>query len=303
MKLFATISPAARAPRGAQPRPPSPAPRHSLRGFTMIEIAICLAIIGVALVGIIGVLPYGMNTQRDNRQETVIGQDAALLMQLVSSGSMAADDLTNYVYAIVNTSTNNPSSNPLIPFGYYNPALAPQMNFSQSINFPMVPPNRWYPILTNGANIIGLLSSPELVDHNRNATNNLFNIFSVGYSNHIVACVRAISGLAAEKPPQTNSIMVGDSFVYRVFIVNGAVAQDTNVLSAPNYTYGTAYGQRLDESLRDLRMTFLWPVLPSGNLGSGRQTFRTAVAGRLSHEVTNFWDVYFYQPQSFFSSP
>ena len=97
--------------------------------------------------------------------------------------------------------------------------------------------------------------------------------------------------------------MVGDSFVYRVFIVNGAVAQDTNLLSAPNYAYGTAYGQRLNESLRDLRLTFLWPVLPSGNLGSGRQTFRTAVAGRLLHEVTNTWDVYYYQPQSFFSSP
>ena len=50
----------------------------------MIEIAICLAIIGVALVGIIGVLPYGMNTQRDNREETVIGQDANTLLPLIT---------------------------------------------------------------------------------------------------------------------------------------------------------------------------------------------------------------------------
>src|SRR6185295_6427834 len=71
-------------------------------GFTMIEIAICLAIIGVALVGIIGVLPYGMNTQRDNREETVIGQDASLLVELIRNGSRGADDLTNYVIAITN---------------------------------------------------------------------------------------------------------------------------------------------------------------------------------------------------------
>ena len=47
-----------------------------ISGFTMVEIAICLAIIGIALVSIIGVLPIGMNTQRDNREETIINQDA-----------------------------------------------------------------------------------------------------------------------------------------------------------------------------------------------------------------------------------
>ncbi len=76
--------------------------------FTIIEVAICLAIIGIALVGIIAVLPRGLNTQRDNREETIIGQDANLLLQLISNGSrgtngpIAPDDLTNYVYAVSN---------------------------------------------------------------------------------------------------------------------------------------------------------------------------------------------------------
>ena len=48
--------------------------RRPVAAFTMVEIAICLAIIGIALVGIIGVLPYGMNTQRDTREETQIGR-------------------------------------------------------------------------------------------------------------------------------------------------------------------------------------------------------------------------------------
>ena len=37
-------------------------------GFTMIEIAVSIAIVGFALVAVIGVLPAGMNTQRDNRE-------------------------------------------------------------------------------------------------------------------------------------------------------------------------------------------------------------------------------------------
>src|SRR5436190_18277631 len=40
-------------------------------GFTMIEIALCIAIIGFALVAIIGILPAGMQVQKDNREDTV----------------------------------------------------------------------------------------------------------------------------------------------------------------------------------------------------------------------------------------
>ena len=50
-------------------RNPHSALRNAVGAFTMIEIAICLAIIGIALVAIIGVLPLGMNVQRDNREE------------------------------------------------------------------------------------------------------------------------------------------------------------------------------------------------------------------------------------------
>src|SRR5664280_2637396 len=70
--------------------------------FTMVEIAICLAIIGFALVAIIGVLPIGMNTQRDNREETIINQDATVFIEAIRGGARGLDDLTNYVYAITN---------------------------------------------------------------------------------------------------------------------------------------------------------------------------------------------------------
>src|SRR5581483_9765529 len=70
--------------------------------FTMIEIALCLAIIGFALVAIIGVLPTGMDVQKNNREETVIDQDATLWMDAIRNGAQAYDDLTNYIVAITN---------------------------------------------------------------------------------------------------------------------------------------------------------------------------------------------------------
>src|ERR1017187_6669547 len=92
--------------------------RHASRtcGFTMIEIALCLAIIGFALVSILLVLPSGMNTQRDTRQETIINQDASMLLEAIRSGARGLDDLTNNVIAITNYVTSyNPQGQPISP--------------------------------------------------------------------------------------------------------------------------------------------------------------------------------------------
>src|SRR5690242_1682724 len=70
--------------------------------FTMIEIAISLAVIGFALVAIIGILPIGMNVQKENRQETIITQDAGVFMDAICNGAQGADDLTNFVLSITN---------------------------------------------------------------------------------------------------------------------------------------------------------------------------------------------------------
>jgi hypothetical protein len=117
-----------------------------------------------------------------------------------------------------------------------------------------------------------------------------------GYSNHVVAYVRSISGPAVEKPPQNNDIVVGDSFGYRVLCVNAPVATDTNALNTP-------YNQQLAANLHELRLTFLWPQQPNGSLGPGRQTFRTMVAGQIATNNVAGQTLYFYQPQSFASSP
>ena len=110
-------------------------------GFTMVEIAICLAVIGVALVAIIGVLPIGMRAQRDNRERTVINQDATIFLEAIRNGARGADDLANYVYAITNFQTFTiPARKTTVCVGYGGGYL------------------------TNGARIIGLLSTPEYTD-------------------------------------------------------------------------------------------------------------------------------------------
>jgi prepilin-type N-terminal cleavage/methylation domain-containing protein len=268
-------------------------------GFTMVEIAICLAIIGIALVAIIGVLPIGINVQRDNREETLIDQDATVFIENIRNGARGLDDLTNYVYAITNTWT------------LYAPdgtALPPKVNGYTYTSFSVMPSyssiSSGAP-LTNGANIIGLLSTPEYMDNNGVPIANLIN---GGYSNYVVAYVHSLSGPAVEKPPQNNTILVGDSFGYKMICENVPVAVDTNLFNLSNPTPAQQqqqlYASNLVANLRELRLTFLWPLLANGNLGNGRQTFRTTVAGQLvpTNVIPNNV-LYFFQPQFFTTAP
>jgi len=63
----------------------------------MVEIAIALGVIAFALVAIIGILPAGLQVQRDNRAETIINQDATFWVDAIKGGTRGADDLLNHV--------------------------------------------------------------------------------------------------------------------------------------------------------------------------------------------------------------
>jgi type II secretory pathway pseudopilin PulG len=271
----------------------SPLAHSAERAFTMIEVALCLAIIGFALMAIIGVLPLGMNAQRDNREETVIGQDATLLLGAIRSGARGADDLTNYVYAITNY------------WVYYNTNGVMVNSNANGYTYNSCTPGLSAPYfsapLTNGANIVGLLSTPEFIADapaiNYPAVPDLYYAawyYHAGcYSNRVVAYVRSMSGLAAEKPPQDNTIMREGTFTYRVLCVNAPLAVDTN-----NYPL-SGFTKQLAGNQRELRLTFLWPQQPNGKLGRGHQTYRSTLAGQLM--LTNGF--YFYQSQAFTNAP
>lgn len=265
--------------------------RRAASAFTMIEIALCLAIIGLALVAIVGVIPIGLNTQRDTREETVVNQDATVLLEAIRNGVRGQDDLTNYVYAITNYASlynTNTHSFPSVPTYTYAYTYSSATKGGSQIGGA----------LTNGANIIGLLSTPEYVDTNYNAA---VNLLGGGYSNHVVAYVRSLSGLAAEKPPQNNAIMVGDMFSYRLLVVNAPLATDTNIFGIP--AGQPNFNKQIAANQRELRLTFFWPIRPNGSVGNSRQTFRATIAGQLSHLAANGVDLYYYQSQSFKQQP
>ena len=303
----------------------------------MVEIAICLAIIGIALVAIIGVLPIGMRTQRDNREETIINQDATVFTEAIRGGARGLNDLTNYVYAITNYWTKYDNNGVVIAGGG---SLNNGYNYSSFSIAPLYISSSGSPI-NSGTNIIGLLSTPEYTD---NSGVPIPGLMFGGYSNHVVAYVRSLSGPAVEKPPQDNAIIQAGAFGYRILCVNAPIATAlppvwvsgnyangnqvlynqiylpgenlwtnywmvwqaiTNTAGIPGQSSGWAqlpYVPALSASLRELRLTFLWPQLPNGNLGAGRQTFRTMVTGQMTQVFTNGQWLYFYQPQSFINA-
>ncbi|MEN9572387.1 MAG: hypothetical protein RL514_242 [Verrucomicrobiota bacterium] len=78
-------------------RQPSSVSRQPVRGelaFTMVEVALSLAIVAFALVAIIGVMPVGLNVQRDNREDTIMSQEASLLIGAIRAGN-ASSNLTS----------------------------------------------------------------------------------------------------------------------------------------------------------------------------------------------------------------
>lgn len=332
------VSPPAAAPGGA-PGKPAGGDARATAGFTMIEIAICLAIIGFALVAIIGALPLGLRIQRDNRQQTIVNQDATVFLQAISRGARGVDDLTNYVYAITNYWTRYDANGRVIGGGG-------GINNGYTFTGASVAPgyvSSGIPI-NSGARIIGLLSTPEYMDDSGVPVPNLYG---GGYSNHVVAYVYSISGPAVNKPPQANdSIVRQDSFSYRILCVNAPfphylpplwtgqtyVAGDTvSYILNGQTTYWQAivagqpprppqsadtpgrsarwarmlYPQELDLNAHELRLTFLWPQLPTGRLPPqpSYATFRTLVAGQLTLTNDNSQALYFYQPQIFASAP
>jgi type II secretory pathway pseudopilin PulG len=272
-----------------------PVARHSsfvirhLRAFTIIEIALCLAIIGFALVAIIAVLPRGLNVQKRNREETIIDQDATVWMDAIRNGAHGYDDLTNYVLFITNqwTTFNNTSSNAVNSGSdWYNPN-------GSSVSAALS--------LDTGERIIGLLSMPKIVSPPNNGGGGTGDY----QSNYVIAYVRAFSGAEVDKVPQTNTTILQDAFIYRMIVENFPyVAFDTNVFNfnqTNNQTLAATNSARalamLQGNTHDFRLRFRWPVLPSGEIPNyGIGTFRSMASGQMTNYSDNGQRLYFIQP-------
>ena len=271
---------------GMLPSLPSSSPR-SVRAFTMIEIALSLAVIGFALVAILGVLPIGMSSQKDNREQTIINADAAFLMDAIRSGSQGQDSLTNFIISITNISTVFDATGN--PTGVQN--ISWYTRTASSINGTPAPP-----LLTSDSNIVGLLTIPRYTSPGP----------GMGYtSNSVTAVFRGINGPAVDMGASQSSRDFAFQYQVTVEIVPSSqyafpatdyplpspqwqnLSSPGTIPAATNIGFGflspdQQTARNLQNNLNEIRLFFRWPVLGSGQLGGGRQVFRSLAAGRLA---------------------
>jgi type II secretory pathway pseudopilin PulG len=248
----------------------------------MIEIALSLAVIGFALVAIISVLPLGMNVQKENREETIINQDATVFLNAIRNGARGIDDLTNYVMAITNYYTQYRNGNPVPARSGYH--WYDQNNSSAGYAYR----------LATGSNIIGLLSTPKYMI----TTDNDFR------SNHVVAYVRSLSGPASEKFPQTNAVVEDLGLSYRM--IAEVIPYWTNYydpvwVSGPGGSNFWMVTKNLRANLYDVRLTFRWPMARGVN-APGRQVFRTLASGLLTNDPPG-QPLFFFLPRTYVKAP
>lgn len=239
--------------------------------FTLVEIAISMAIIGFAVVAIIGVLPLGLNVQKENREETIINNEANFFMDAIRSGARGLDDLTNHVFAITNFWTKYDTET--VPWTRIRSGTDGFEFKNSDINSYKPRGIPYWPI-TNGASIIGVLSTPKFTD---------------GQSNYVVAYAYAMSGSAGEQLPQTQTNIQNFAFAHRMIV---------EIVPVPTADARTPYGSSLAHNLNEIRITFRWPLYANGRSGSGRQTYRTIAGGSITN-IENRGLLYFIQPQTY----
>lgn len=249
--------------------------RRRVAAFTMIELALCIAIVSIAMVAIIGVLPLGLGVQTQNKEETIINQDATILIEAIRNGAVNIDDLTNYVDFITvarhafnsGDGKSGFETNGFRGVWYAGNVVAPD-----------------HP-LTTGGQIIGLLSLPKY--------DALPGI--AGYTNFVTAQFRAFSGNFNEKVYITNQVerpnpnALERAFKYQVTaqIVPVGIGPLVATNGAPNSVQlGMANSEviTMNQNLYDINLTFRWPVFEQGavvRVGGNSRTFRTQVAALL----------------------
>lgn len=281
-------------------RTPQPPMRRLRRaaGFTMVEIALSLAIIGFALVAIIGILPAGLSVQKDNREQTMINYDASLIMDLLRNGTRGPDTLTNYIIAITNVSYLYDTSG-----NYLSGPVTNWYRTNQTFQNGVLGP----PVLTRGSNIVGLLGTPKYLAANiPPGTNNGF------WSNNVTADFRAFSGPATDLGQSQSardfalSYRVGvemlpmANYAYSVTNTDKNGNLDWVNFTAPSAGLATIQdfqghdtarhnAETLQQNLTQIRLRFNWPILPGGKTGGGRMVLRSAGSGliRIKDITTN----------------
>jgi hypothetical protein len=231
----------------------------------MIEIALALGVIGFALVAIIGVLPAGMSVQKDNRESTLVNFDANFLLNAITTGSTGLDDLTNHIISITNYVT---VYNAHGAAGNQYVIAYTTTNTSVSGNATLAGP----PYLTNGQNIIALLTIPKYIPYGPNGSY---------YSNYATADFRAFSSSLADQG--TSQSAQSFAFAYRLYPEVVPFYATSGIIPSSVNPNSDLVAFNFQNNFTQVRLRFRWPIFPNGGVGNSRLTFRTAVSGAINY--------------------
>lgn len=234
------------------------------RAFTMVEIAISLAVVAFALVAILGVLPTGLQVQRDNREETIINSDGAYILEAIRSGNDQLGLLTN-VYLVSLNFRNGDRR--VIPNDPFNPQITGQTLLGL-LGTPKGTGNRG---LSNVVAWVRALNS-SAIDRDPDAR-------EVAFRYQLTAEVQPYLGYP---PSETNNL-------------------STNYLARLNSLQNHLYEVRLTFQWPLFRDNVNAPQ--NARVGLRRRTFRTLVAGTQVYQQTNLLGterlVFYFQPSTY----
>ena len=210
-----------------------------------------------------------MNDAEGKSRETIIAR-GELFRWKPSATARGLDELTNHVVSITNFWRDfDTTTEPWTPAAA---GCARWLPATRSYVTSATVPNDAFP-LTNGAYIVGLLSKPKLDGINNTTVR----------SNHVVAVVRAFTGAASDKYPQTN----------------------VSVLDLLDLPHGGGGPQRAPRPIQRVTMpkpcgrtctnsgsSSVGRCFPATN-SEGRQTFRTMAGGQILTAQPNGQPVFF----------
>jgi hypothetical protein len=234
--------------------------------FTMLEIAIALAVIAFALVAIIGVLPTGLNVQKDNREDTLANFELPYMMELIRNGARGDDLLVGghveYVNVIVSSRPDGALPHDVISEGR---------------------PGR-------SDLAIGLLSLPK------------YSRYKGQYVVRVEAGMIAMSGVATELFTRRMREEMGFKYLLISEVIPFPLSSDLALGHGDGFVLDEerqARASSLQTNLHEVRLTMRWPRLPNDRLGRSRQVFRTMVGGQQTSTNINGLDVAFFEPQQY----
>lgn len=235
------------------------------RAFTLVEIALSLAVVAFALVAILGVLPTGLRVQKDNREETIINADGAYLLEALRSGQDRLDYLSNSVYLVT-------------------------INFKNGTRRTI--PNDWPPgdpRRLSGHSLLGLLGTPKAV--------------GPGGVSNVVAWIRGVSGSAIDRDPDARDVAFRYQAILETQAFLGHPPATTNLLATNDLARVNQLQSSLHEIRLTMRWPLFRDNVTApqnARVGSRRRNFRTVVAGSQFYYPTNLANddrmVFYFQP-------